>query len=312
MSTLTPKLGLLKPAGTEFILRLPQFNDNWDLLDGAAGSSICTSGTRPSTGNFLGRVIFETDTKAFVECTNPVGPVWQYVTTAFVTSIATRNALTPKHDGLQVYRSERNWYEIYDGTAFRVIGKAQCTTTADRDTNVTNPERGSEAFCASVLTSYTHDGNVWVPEGTGVGKIAATAGQINSGIGSTEVNIAKLQVIDFRVLTDVIYIFNMHLWFNLTSQSTDASYSIRVRYFTALTGSIIVEDIFRPVSVDNFDDTKNVAIPWKSTTTDTGADFFVSIQRIAGTGTLSVAGSNKSAFWIDTAGGDSNVWTAVP
>lgn len=61
MSTLTPRLGLVKPATTEaYDIAIP--NANMDLLDAApANVTICTSSTRPVSPD-EGDVIYETDT----------------------------------------------------------------------------------------------------------------------------------------------------------------------------------------------------------------------------------------------------------
>jgi len=63
MSTVTPKLGLLKPAGSDLINVTTQLDDNYDKIDNNAGTFVCTSSTRPSGGSrFTGQLIFETDT----------------------------------------------------------------------------------------------------------------------------------------------------------------------------------------------------------------------------------------------------------
>src|SRR5882672_3849200 len=60
----TPKLGMLKAAGSDLINVVTQIDDNWDKLDLNIGTFVCTSSTRPTGGSrFTGQVIFETDTK---------------------------------------------------------------------------------------------------------------------------------------------------------------------------------------------------------------------------------------------------------
>jgi hypothetical protein len=62
MATVTPKLGLIKPAGGE-TLDVSIVNSNMDDIDAASGAYVCTSTTRPSGGNrYLGQFIYETDT----------------------------------------------------------------------------------------------------------------------------------------------------------------------------------------------------------------------------------------------------------
>lgn len=57
----------------------------------------------------------------------------------------TRNALTGLYDGLQVYRKDRDWTEIYDGTAFRVQSLPIVSSTSDLSA-ITNPATGATAF----------------------------------------------------------------------------------------------------------------------------------------------------------------------
>lgn len=63
MSTLSPKMSLKRPDGTDPFLR-QDFVDNWNKLDAAPGVYICTSSTRPTWGSAqAGRMIFMTDWK---------------------------------------------------------------------------------------------------------------------------------------------------------------------------------------------------------------------------------------------------------
>jgi hypothetical protein len=76
MSTLTTRLGLLKPAGSDPFLRT-DFNTTWDTLDNHPGVFVCTSGSRPSWGvDQDGLLIFETDTSRLMQWD---GDSWEYV-----------------------------------------------------------------------------------------------------------------------------------------------------------------------------------------------------------------------------------------
>lgn len=61
MSTLTSRLGLYKPATTEFYNVITDQNNNWDSLDAFVGFVPSTSATRPASA-FNGMSIRETDT----------------------------------------------------------------------------------------------------------------------------------------------------------------------------------------------------------------------------------------------------------
>jgi len=60
MATSTTKLGLTKPDYTD-VVDVADLNTNADLIDSAAGFTICTSSTRPGSP-WSGQVIYETDT----------------------------------------------------------------------------------------------------------------------------------------------------------------------------------------------------------------------------------------------------------
>lgn len=62
MATTTSKLALTKPD-TSDLVDIAVLNQNSDKLDAAAGATVCTSATRPSSP-YNGQVIYETDTNA--------------------------------------------------------------------------------------------------------------------------------------------------------------------------------------------------------------------------------------------------------
>jgi hypothetical protein len=64
MGTLTSRLKLFKPAGSDSVDRVVDLNNNWDIVDVNTGAIICTSSTRPSgAALYAGLLIHETDTK---------------------------------------------------------------------------------------------------------------------------------------------------------------------------------------------------------------------------------------------------------
>lgn len=77
-----------------------------------------------------------------------------------IASATERAEITP-HDGMQIYREDRDWVEIYDGTAWRVQGIGICATAADRDTAITNPVNGQFAFTSDWSTLWLRRAGVW-------------------------------------------------------------------------------------------------------------------------------------------------------
>lgn len=62
MATTTTKLALTKPDGSDLV-DIAVLNANADKIDAAAGATVCTSATRPSSP-WNGMIIYETDTNA--------------------------------------------------------------------------------------------------------------------------------------------------------------------------------------------------------------------------------------------------------
>src|SRR5687767_13078019 len=110
--TLTSKgLTILDPA---LNYDVNKFNANITLLNNMIGTIICTSTTRPSTGLFDGMALWETDTQRFVV---RVAGAWVVVPTRITVADHTaRNAIVTKYDGMMVYRQDRDWSEIWDGS----------------------------------------------------------------------------------------------------------------------------------------------------------------------------------------------------
>lgn len=75
---------------------------------------------------------------------------------------AARDALTgTRHDGMTIYRIDRDWIEVYDTIAWRVQGIAVCSSTADRDSAITHPYSGQLAYVSSTGRIYQRHGGVW-------------------------------------------------------------------------------------------------------------------------------------------------------
>ncbi|CAL9607709.1 hypothetical protein SUDANB95_05524 [Actinosynnema sp. ALI-1.44] len=92
-----------------------------------------------------------------------------------------RDALTG-WDGAVIYRIDRDWTEIHDGTAWRVQGTAVCSSTADRNSAITHPYNGQIAVTTDTGTVWLRQAGAWVvlSSGTSVDNIQNTAGTTTS------------------------------------------------------------------------------------------------------------------------------------
>ena len=123
MSTNTPNLGLVKPAGAENWSRTT-YNGNLDLIDAAAVAfTICTSSTRPSTTH-AGQAIYETDTGNRL-VRNAANSAWIPMSPYQVADATAKTALGSVPDGFITYQADTDvtylrksgaWVDIRDAT----------------------------------------------------------------------------------------------------------------------------------------------------------------------------------------------------
>jgi hypothetical protein len=133
-------------------------------------------------------MLWETDTQRFViRSSGAWSPVTQRIIVANNTA---RDAITTKYDGLMVYRQDRDWNEVYDGAAWRVVGTAHCTSVADRDgaSGIASPYNGQLAVTTDTNTVWARQGGAWVDLFAGTTRlIGGTRRSTNTGnITSTE------------------------------------------------------------------------------------------------------------------------------
>jgi hypothetical protein len=140
------------------------------------------------------------------------------------------------------------------------------------------------------------------------GRIAATVGVINAGINTTEVNISKLGFTPTSVTINRVYVHVVTL--STQFSAGNDSFVVRVRKDTALSGTIVFSQAWIS-QVAGFTHDRSFIFPWIATATDASADFFVSLQRVAGTGTCDVNGSNASSYFILEMTNTSE-WVSVP
>lgn len=160
MSTATPKLGLILPDDVEFY-DVDIVNGNNTKIDTAIGTVICTSSTRPSTDLFNGMMLYETDTRRFV--VRSAGAWVPQGVPQIIADVTARTAISAPYDGMQIYRQDRDWVEVYNGSGWHVQGVAACTSVADRDgaTGITTPYNGQLAYTADTGTLWQRHSGAW-------------------------------------------------------------------------------------------------------------------------------------------------------
>jgi hypothetical protein len=122
-------------------------------------------------------------------------------------SAAARDALTPKHEGLTVYRTDKDWNEIWDGGAWRVRSFVTVAALAD----ITNPYTDQVVLLASDDKMYRWNGSAWTElvststSGAMVGYASYVgASTITSSDGINEPRATVANVINGRVYEIVL------------------------------------------------------------------------------------------------------------
>lgn len=110
-----------------------------------------------------------------------------------IASTTQRSAIISPYEGMPIYRTDRDWVEIYDGGAWRAQGVAVCTSTADRDSAITSPYSGQHSQTTNSgdilwqydggTSSWVQIGGAWMPRGW-IGEAAtdASAGDITAKV----------------------------------------------------------------------------------------------------------------------------------
>lgn len=128
-----------------------------------------------------------------------------------VYSVTERNALSA-YDGLPIYRMDRDWVEIYDGTAWRVQKVAVCSSTADRDSAITSPYDGLLAVTTDTRTLWLRQSGAWRLLSGGVTvarhtrETASTTTTSSTGIGVVSGSVSMLAGHRYRVALPVCHV----------------------------------------------------------------------------------------------------------
>jgi len=136
MPSNTARWALRKPASTDTVSAALDLGGPYDIIDGALGSTVCTSSTRPGSP-VVGQIIFETDTERLYIWVGsgaggwlPIGPL-----TAVKTTDLTKNANTTLTDDTQLVLpvSASTTYQLEAGLIY------SSSTTADAKFGLTVP-----------------------------------------------------------------------------------------------------------------------------------------------------------------------------
>lgn len=80
----------------------------------------------------------------------------------------TERAEISPYDGQAIYREDRDWIEVRDGSAWRVQGVAHCSSVADMNSAITDPYSGQLAVTTDSRTLWVRNGGSWLMLNGGV------------------------------------------------------------------------------------------------------------------------------------------------
>jgi len=174
----------------------------------------------------------------------------------------------------------------------------------------TDPHTGLRCYIQDeqVTVEWAPSAGWWSAVKTLAGRLVTTAGAINTGIGGTEVDIPKLAITGVKTKLNCWYQFAVALAGQ--PSAANASFTIRVRKDTALTGTVVADWSWL-TDVAGFTDSKFFTLPWKALADNSSTNFYVSAQLAGGTGTLDINGVRRTGFWISDRGTDGTVFAEV-
>ena len=283
--------GLTVPSGGVTVTGTSSVNGNTSVTGTLTASSTVTGGSFTTAGTVHAGGNIDTDSNLTVDGTSTL--------TGTVTAGGAVNATGAVSGASGAFTG-----------AVTAHGGNRVVAAVPTPSSVGSPVGNQAAWSNTQKDWYRYDSTAvaWLPARQIGGRLVTTAGNIHTGITTTETNITKLDLLGGVVRAGTWYVFNVKL--RLTMTKNLDSFTVRVREGTALTGTILAE--WQVIAqVDGFTHDWNLHQPWRCPTDDGGADFHVSIVRAAGTGSVDVSGERRTAFWIDDRGADSGIWQEV-
>lgn len=225
MATFTTRLGLRKPDPTPVTgddwSTADDLNANWDKIDAAMPPLVCTSSTRPSTGLFLGMLIFETDTLAIMVLDQVTPPRWRNPKTNITNVISSFAEITsPVFNQIVHFQPDGLLYR-YNGADFRTFLPGGYMfapvrrNTADGVTGDVILEQGTNSVNKPYLTTHWYRA-VWgfnssanatgPPNGTARIRLSAVGAAVStSSTAVGEANVLNQQATNPRTHLECIF-----------------------------------------------------------------------------------------------------------
>jgi hypothetical protein len=132
-----------------------------------------------------------------------------------------------------------------------------------------------------------------------VGRVLTQAGTYFTTSAATVADLPKLTISDLAVTAGRWYEFSIRIQGNASVANDQFSFKVRT---AAAGGTVLAEMRYQVGNVTAFTDQKILKRYWKAPTTNSAMDFYVSVERTAGSGTLAIHGQSESYFSITDVG----------
>ncbi len=135
--------------------------------------------------------------------------------------------------------------------------------------------------------------------GVVVARTLTQAGTYFTTSGTTLADLPKLAINDFAITAGRWYEFTARVQANASTANDQFIFKVRT---APAGGTVLAELRYQVANITGATDQKAMKRLWKATTTDPAADFYVSVERTAGSGTLAIQGAGETYFSITDIG----------
>lgn len=226
-----------------------------------------------------------------------------------IRSSTERTAITSPYEGMPIYRTDRDWVEIYDGAAWRVQDIAVCSSTSDRDSAITSPYNGQLAYTSDTGIIWQRHSGAWriaFPRGIIGGR--AITGTNNLGSAITNVETMPTNMNTGTVNLEANRRHKITARYKVTGSVATDVWVIRIREGASAgtAGNQIRQDV-RDTVATTFGFTWELTADYETGGSAVSRVFSLTAVRAGGTGNIQFTGgdattTNLVGLWVEDVG----------
>lgn len=192
---LTPRLFLYEPINSEVVNVLTAIDDQLTIIDDSAITIQTTSSTHPTTNNYAGRLVYDSDTKELMRGNAAVGTVWQRQGAenrprgkiGFITTSATSASVA---QGVEIGPLLSLTFDALSGRTYLANFGGSIDVTAGNDAaaayRIRKANGNTVSTTSTLVATFAADANdnttTTITRNDGFCKHVASAGQITIGL----------------------------------------------------------------------------------------------------------------------------------